>query len=366
MDPLSRTSHPRRCARRRQRARLLTLALIVLVVTGAGIATALATTRAGASGAPAAKPVATTSKPRAAIAAAATAPARVSAAASAAAATASALASTATSGASTAVVTETQPAVPSDAQLAAADRSAVTWKGSTVLITGVPAYLWRDGCTPTAFGMVMGYYDGKPGLGFLIPGDASTQTRDVNQSIASHGSPRDPQFYEDYALPRDAGSASAKPDKSTLDPTHVHADDCLADFLKTARSSLHLRYGSSRYLFYAQAFHNYVAFRQGGTGPYVGLMTRNPWRTQRAMASLLKAQIRLGRPMVFSVDSNGDGVNDHTVPVIGYRVFQGHLQYACYDTWKRSVHWAFFRRVGSVFGVKTMYTTSIEASGQTP
>jgi hypothetical protein len=351
MDPFSRTSRPQRCAHRRQRARLLTLALIVMVVTGAGVATAVAATGTGASAAATAKPVTTPSKPGAAIAAAATV---------------SVPASTETSGASTAVVSATQPAVLSNAQLAAADRSSVTKSGSTVLISGVPAYLWHDGCTPTAFGMVMGYYDGKPGLGFLIPGDAQTQTPAVNQSIASHGSPGNPQFYEDYALPLDANSATARPDKSTLDPTHVHADDSLADFLKTARSSLHLRYGSSRYLFYVQAFHNYVAFRQGGGGPYVGLMTRNPWRTQSAMASLLKAQIRLGRPMVFSVDSNGDGVNDHTVPVIGYRVYQGHLQYASYDTWKRSVHWALFRRVGAVFGVKTMYTTNIELSGQTP
>lgn len=332
MDPLSLTPSPRRRMRRRRRARLRTLALVALVVTGAGVATAVATTSAG---------VATAAKPEATPAATAGATAR-------------------------ATVTATQPRQPSNAQLAAADRSSVTRKGSTVLISGVPAYLWRDGCTPTAFGMVMGYYDGKPGLGFLIPGDARTQTRDVSQSIASHGSRSHPQFYEDYALPRDAGAATARPDRSTLDPSHVHADDCLADFLKTARSSLHLRYGSSRYLFYAQAFRNYVAFRQGGNAPYVGVVTRNRWRTQSVMAALLKAQISLGRPMIFSVDSNGDGVNDHTVPVFGYRLFQGRLQFACYDTWKRSVHWAFFRRVGSVFGVKTMYTTSIEVSGQTP
>ena len=56
-----------------------------------------------------------------------------------------------------------------------------------VVISGVPAYLWRDGCGPTAVGMVLGYYDAH-GWDLLIPGDATRRRSAVDQVIASHGS----------------------------------------------------------------------------------------------------------------------------------------------------------------------------------
>ena len=30
---------------------------------------------------------------------------------------------------------------------------------NTTVISGVPAYIWYNGCTPTAVGMIIGYYD---------------------------------------------------------------------------------------------------------------------------------------------------------------------------------------------------------------
>ena len=81
---------------------------------------------------------------------------------------------------------------------------------ATNTITGVPPYLWRHGCGPTSVGMVVGYWDGQ-GFDDLIPGDASSQSTDVQQAIASGGtssSPMSPeQHYEDYARPEDMYTA---------------------------------------------------------------------------------------------------------------------------------------------------------------
>ena len=56
-----------------------------------------------------------------------------------------------------------------------------------VTMFDVPAYIWRHGCAPTVVGMLVGYWDGKPGFSGLISGSATTQTAAVNQVIASGG-----------------------------------------------------------------------------------------------------------------------------------------------------------------------------------
>ncbi|MBE3132801.1 MAG: hypothetical protein IMZ55_04955, partial [Acidobacteria bacterium] len=58
-----------------------------------------------------------------------------------------------------------------------------------VTIPGVPYYEWYYGCGPTAGGMIMGYWDGKPGLGDLVPGsnDWGTNAAGIKDMIASPG-----------------------------------------------------------------------------------------------------------------------------------------------------------------------------------
>ena len=98
-------------------------------------------------------------------------------------------------------------------------RRAVAAAGETVL--PVPAYLWRDGCGPTATGMVLGYWDGH-GFPDLVPGDASTDTPAAYQMIASHGTAGAPGHYEDYSLPEDDAGALA-PDRSETPAGDEHA-----------------------------------------------------------------------------------------------------------------------------------------------
>jgi hypothetical protein len=101
--------------------------------------------------------------------------------------------------------------VPPDAVVArdAANQNQSFESHTAEVTLSAPGYLWRHGCGPTAVGMVVGYYDGQ-GYEDLIPGEAATQTSDVNQAIASGGnssSPNPPgseEHYEDYARPQDS------------------------------------------------------------------------------------------------------------------------------------------------------------------
>ena len=190
--------------------------------------------------------------------------------------------------------------------------------GATIAsIAGVPAYLWRHGCGPTAVGMVLGYYD-THGFPDMFTGDASTQTADVNQGIASQGSGTvgsgTQLHYEDYALPDDSASASVIADRSVSYPAGCHTNDSIADFMRTSWSSAGNRYGQTSTSDIRPAFTNYVCVRNPG---YV------PRSTQYFMGSTLTWSVLINeiannRPMVFFVDSSGTGTPDHFVAVVGY------------------------------------------------
>ena len=231
-----------------------------------------------------------------------------------------------------------------------------------VIIPGVPGYVWRDGCGPTAVGMVIGYYDGN-GWDNLIPGDATSDTTDVDQAISSHGSASQPQSYEDYAEPLDY-SGTVLPDESSLDPAHAHASDSVADFMQTSWSADRLVYGWSYSNMVGPAFTGYVQLKYAGNSPTVTTYsgTNLTW-------ALVKQEVDNDRPMIFMVDSDGDGIPDHFVTVVGYRETDGYPEYACWDTWSMTLlRWQQFRAVSSAYawGVFNAYAFSISGPSPSP
>ncbi len=207
------------------------------------------------------------------------------------------------------------------------------------MVAGVPAYLWHDGCGPTATGMIVGYYDGH-GFPDLVPGDASSQTLAVNQMIASHGTSSAPRHYEDYAMPID-DSGPLQPDRSsTGGPTH--GDDSIADFMHTSRSAESLKYGWSWSSYVGPAVTGYVQTQGYGVQAASYAYADSTWQT-------VKDEIDASRPLCFLVDSNGDGTTDHFVTVIGYRETNGYPEYAMWDTWYTSVRWAPFRATSASY-----------------
>lgn len=226
-------------------------------------------------------------------------------------------------------------------------------------ISGVPPYLWRHGCGPTSVGMVIGYWDSQ-GFDDLIPGDASTQSSDVQQAIASGGSSASAmspeQHYEDYARPEDDYGPLQDDDYITAGRP-PHTDNCIADFMKTSRSSApyELRYGWSWSNYILSAFSDYVTmispdYTPSGTQYSFSTMTFDT----------VKTEIDNGRPMVFLVDSDGDGTTDHFVTVIGYDDGPPQ-QYIYYDTWNYSTHQAQFREISDAYtwGIMLAYSFNI-------
>ena len=213
-----------------------------------------------------------------------------------------------------------------------------------VVVPGVPAYFWRDGCGPTAVGMVVGYYDGQ-GYGELIPGDAQTQTADVDQAIASHGTATAPRHYEDYAVPQETTVGELLADRSALPAGDEHASDCIADFLHTSRSADGLQYGSTATGAAASGFVGYVTSKYPGSTP-----AATGYSGSALTWTIVKGELDAGRPMVLLVDSSGDGRLDHMVAAIGYREINGYPEYACWDTWSTStVRWQRFRAMSSTY-----------------
>ena len=198
------------------------------------------------------------------------------------------------------------------------------------LIAGVPAYYWHRGCGPTAAGMVIGYWDTQ-GYDDLVVGDATTQTSDVDNMIAS------PEHYADYALPIDGTSTGILPDKSSTGG--AHANNSVADWMQTSWSSRNNYYGWSWFSNMDDGLDGYAQAQ--------GYTDANAWNETWGAFEWndLVAEVDAGRPMLFLVDTEGNGLTNHIITAIGYDATTN--QYAAHDTWDYSVHWYDFAPLGS-------------------
>lgn len=212
-----------------------------------------------------------------------------------------------------------------------------------VVIDGVPGYVWRHGCGPTALAMVIAYHD-MHGYPDLIDGDSSTQTPAVDQLIASQRGTSDPGHYEDYSEPLDDPGTGILPDLSEQPLGDEHSDDCMADFMRTSFSAANNYYGWSWAVDMGPAFADYVAMRNQVYTPWWEELSYPDELTWEA----LKRNIDDGSPMVFLVDTDGDQSTDHFVTVVGYRE-DTVPEYGCLTTWYPPdvVQWFEFRGMGS-------------------
>jgi hypothetical protein len=222
-----------------------------------------------------------------------------------------------------------------------------------VVISGVPDYMWRHGCGPTAVGNVVGYYDSH-GYDDLITGDANTQTNDTNQAMASGGdsgnpnTPGNERHYEDYSRPEDASPILLTDDYITQG-RNPHTNDCIGDYQDTSKSTRGNYYGWSWSNDLGPSFTGYVN-QQNPT--YNPTYTEYRWGNGTLTWAVLTNEINNNRPMVFLVDSGGDGLTDHFVAVVGYDAQTN--QYACHDSWAPAgVRWETFQGMaaGQIFGI---------------
>ena len=205
----------------------------------------------------------------------------------------------------------------------------LTAHAAPVTLSNVPAYNWYHGCGPTAAASIIGYYEmmGFTGL-FDVDGWANVKvTNNVKEHISSaaHNAKYDPT-----------------PDNTSLP---VPENTSLACWFETSVDPL--QYGWSFGGRADDAFEGYAGYRGYVCDSYF-------LRYGRMSFDDVVAEIDAGRPMLFMVDTNGDGATDHFVPVLGYddRGDDG-LWYGCYTTWSESetIAWKRYRAMGSSWGM---------------
>lgn len=207
---------------------------------------------------------------------------------------------------------------------------------TTRILKDTVEYHWLVGCTPTAVAMVLGYWDrhGYPGL---IKGDSSSYNTSVKYALASE------EHYRDYFT--SWGTGPNVPDASISG--EAHEKNSIADFLYTSRSSLGLGDGWTFYSFEGVGVHGYASHRG-----YDGFEANFKSWGNFNFASV-SAEIDAGRPVILSVDSSADGVNDHNIVVYGYNAATNQL--LIHDGWERTsdLRWIDFKPAtkGHEFGI---------------
>ncbi len=212
---------------------------------------------------------------------------------------------------------------------------AINANATTITISDMPAYNWYHGCGPTAAASIFGHYDlnGYDSLFDASGWDDIRITSNVQDEISSpaHNAKYDPQ-------PDAAGPAPA--------------DTSIADFFHTSENQ---QFGWSYISDADDAFREYASYR--------GYNDWNAWNESFASGAFtwndFTNEIDNDRPMMFLIDTDGNGGTDHFVPVFGYNDVTN--QYACYTTWSENetISWRTFQGMGNSWGIG--YATFIAA-----
>ena len=204
-----------------------------------------------------------------------------------------------------------------------------------VLIENIPAYNWYHGCGPTAAASILGYYDlhGYDNLFNASGWDNVSLTSNVQDEISS------PEHNAKYDANPDNPNLPAPPDTS------------IADFFHTSENQ---QYGWSWSSDATSAFVNYAAYR--GYDDWAATTISFSSFTFNDLVN----QINGNSPLMFLVDTDGNGATDHFVPVLGYDD-ETNL-YACYTTWSEdessSLGWYDYQAMRNSWGVG--YITTIQ------
>jgi hypothetical protein len=204
---------------------------------------------------------------------------------------------------------------------------AINASATPVVLSDIPAYNWYHGCGPTAAASILGYYD-LSGYDFLfdVSGwDDVKLTSNVKDEISSpaHNAKYDPH-----------------PDAAGPDPP----DTSIADFFHTSEDQ---PYGWSYLRDADDAFREYASYR--------GYNDWDSWNESLRSGNFtwddLTNEIDDGRPIMFLIDTDGNGGTDHFVPVFGYD--DQTMEYACYSTWSEDedIRWELFRGMGNPWGI---------------
>lgn len=198
---------------------------------------------------------------------------------------------------------------------------------ATVVKLPSPEYWWWYGCSPTAAGMLIGYYDreGYEGMEYnwLCPGGEAeaiggTATPLARAMIASSG-----HVADYWGTPDPLASGRSLPD----------GWDCLADYMGTSQGS----YGNGSTSWYVSGHDTQPGHGLGGIVSYIEsrgyntvyVDTRRDYTTNNGGSfsfANYKAEIDAGRPMILHVPGHsmyGYGYDDSDQSIYYYNTWQG-------------------------------------------
>ena len=178
---------------------------------------------------------------------------------------------------------------------------------------------WNDGCTPTSAGMLCYYYADNFGL------DIVRSTEDDTISDNEH--------YWHFSMPLDNQQTGVLDDCSEDSACmETHTDDCIADYFETSRSNRNLKYGSTWTNKITPGLYDYI---HSITNEYTWSYVEDDYYPG-SDDDFLKSELKAGRVFILSVDSDADGISDHSVFLKGYAYISNQLFYIIDDTWYRT------------------------------
>jgi len=205
-----------------------------------------------------------------------------------------------------------------------------TW----VALDNVPDYYWYHGCSPTAGGMLIGYWDNQPGYENLYDGTAPMYAGSGHDAI------------DDIISSPEHNSSTYNSTECTHDnspPADDKGPNSIACFMHTNPSSgstyIHnIPTGMRRYALYddpdtgineSYYFHSFVYYAPHRNSSWPD------WANDSALTFWdVKREIDSGRPMLLDVSLDAGG---HTVVAFGWRIRDdGTYWYAVRDTWQDS------------------------------
>jgi len=190
-----------------------------------------------------------------------------------------------------------------------ADQDAATRVLGGNPLSGVPTYQWYNGCAPTASGMMVGYWDAKPGYGNLFDGDASVGTPATDAMIASQ---------THIVAGSENGYTYGDWHNSASYPSHEANPDCIADFM-------HVVDGGTSYLDVAPGLEAYVEWDNPGTPinesyEATAQLIEDPYYGGTLTYADIKAEIDADRPVQLGVYTyvDPDWIG-HAIVAYGYQ-----------------------------------------------
>jgi len=240
-----------------------------------------------------------------------------------------------------------------------------TGRADSTVLSGVPDYDWFYGCSPTAAGMLIGYYDRNgyddKSYGSLVPGgnaELNTYSEDYSEdwSAKAHSAIASEEHVDDYW---------GNPDPMGSDRTSTAEWNCLADFMGTSQGSK--SNGVTMWHTASTTAHDYTDCAQdyGLNGivdyiQYAGYDVSTAYRQADTTGTVgftfddFKAEIDAGRPVLVHVTG-------HTMLGYGYCENAGNEIITVYDTWNEgggTMTWG-----GSYSGKSHVACTAITLTG---